>query len=90
MSLVEGYVHLMDAEGRVFVRAQATFEVTDEEIINVLPVTIEMPERLDCTLPLSLGIVMPVAQLTIGDPDKREMPDAGTNLLLGSGTISKL
>jgi len=88
--IVEGYVHLTDAEGRVFAREQCSFEVTDEEIINILPVRIKIPERMDCTLPLSLSVLMPVGEVPIGDPDAREMPDAGTDLLLGAGTISKL
>ena len=87
--IVEGYVHLTDAVGQVFAREQCSFEVTDEELINILPIRIHIPERMDCTLPLSLSILLPVGEVPVGDPDKREMPDFGTDLLLGAGTISR-
>lgn len=87
--IVEGYFHLTDRDGRVLVRESASFEVTEEEIILTIPVRIKIPEQMNCTLPLHIGVVMPIGEIPVGDPDKRVMPDVGTDLLIGAGTISK-
>lgn len=88
--IVEGYYHLSDRDGRVFARQAATFEVTDEEIINVSAVRLTVPEQMNCTLPLHIDVLLPIGEIPVGDPTKREMPDAGSDLLIGAGTISVL